>query len=153
MNLQEQILRMKSMMGMVNEDITKDPVNELNELQKSLEEKVLKYYEVRDGKVYDIKANQPIDFSGFGTHLKTKIESILVGAEELGQESNAQNKKNEIINSENFNNFFGDYNKITIAKNLNTDPFTEIRCEYFRKGHTKDGKKLLGIDKRPWCRS
>jgi hypothetical protein len=152
MNLQEQISRIKSMMGMINEDITKDPINELNELQKSLEEKVLKYYEVRDGKVYDIKANQPIDFSGLGTHLKTKIESILVGAEELGQGSNTQNKKNEIINSDNFKTFFGDYNNITIAKNLNTDPFTEIRCEYFRKGKTRDGKELLGIDKRPWCK-
>ena len=83
MKLQEQISRMKSMMGIINEDITKNPINELNELQKSLEEKVLKYYEVRDGKVYDIKANQPIDFSGFGTYLKTKIESILVG--EIGR--------------------------------------------------------------------
>ena len=151
-NLQEQITRIKSMMGIINEDITKDPINELNELQKSLEENVLKYYEVRDGKVYDIKANQPIDFSGLGTHLKTKIESILVGAEELGQKSNTENKKNEIINSDNFKTFFGDYNKITIAKNLNTDPFTEIRCEYYRKGHTRDGEKLLGIDKRPWCK-
>ena len=150
MNLQENISRIQSMMGIINEGTNKDPINELNELQKGIEN-LLTNYEVKDGKVYDIKANQPVDFSGLGPHFKTKIESIFVGAEELGQGSNVQSKKDEITNSEMFKKFFGDYNNIPIAKNIIVDDFTDIRCEYFRKGVSKEGKKI-DITKRPWCK-
>ena len=150
MNLQEQISRIQSMMGIITEDTTKDPVNELDKLQQGIIN-LLNNYEIKNGEVYDIKLKQPVDFSGLGSHFKTKIESILVGAEELNKGSNVQPKKNEIVNSENFKKFFGDYNKIPVVKNVVVDEFTDIRCEYFRKGYTKDGKKLSGIDNRPWC--
>jgi hypothetical protein len=149
MNLQENISRIQSMMGIINEGTSKNPINELNELQKGIEN-LLTNYEVKDGKVYDIKANQPVDFSGLGSHFKTKIESIFVGAQELGQGLNVQSKKDEVTNSEMFKKFFGDYNNIPIAKNIIVDDFTDIRCEYFRKGVSKEGKKL-DITKRPWC--
>jgi len=152
MKLQEQITRMKSIMGVINEDTAKDPLNELNELQQGMET-LLSNYEVKDGKIYDIKTNQPVDFSGLGPHFKTKIESISVGAEELGQGSNVQPKKNEIVNGEMFKKFFGNYNNIPVSKNIIVDDFTGIRCEFFRKGITKDGKKRLDISKRPWCKS
>ena len=150
MKLQEQISRIQSMMGIINEGTSKDPITELNVLQKGIEN-LLTNYEVKDGKVYDIKTNQPVDFSGLGPHFKTKIESIFVGAEELGQGLNVQSKKDELTNSEMFKKFFGDYNNIPIAKNIIVDDFTDIRCEYFRKGVSKEGKKL-DITKRPWCK-
>ena len=39
---------------------------------------------------------------------------------------------------------------LVISKNQIDDYYTDIRCEYFRKGMDKTGKPL-SIKNRPWC--
>lgn len=128
------------------------------ELMSSLKDQInglLNYYEIRDGKVYDKEKGyelEPQKMEQLGPYYKTKIESVLVGTkEDNGDLSSVESIKNEIINGA-FKTFFGDYNNIGIAKNQMTDYYTNMRCEYFRKGFDKTGKKLnRSLTSRPWC--
>jgi len=126
--------------------------DKINKLKTDIEY-LLGFYEIEDGKIYDDKTEiNPETIKKLGPYYKTKIESVLVGAEEDNETLQPiENIKDEIVNGK-WKDLIGDYDKINTSNNQIDDYYTGIRCEYFRKGKTKDGKELPGINKRPWCK-
>lgn len=130
MNLQEQISRIQSMMGVINEDIIKrDPIKKLQELKENLN-KLFSYYEIGDdGKVYDktTENGEEVNIKESGGYFKAKIESVIIGSKRDGTYSKQLDTiKNEIITGD-FKKFFGDYNTI-VAPKQTWDYYTGSYC-------------------------
>jgi len=133
--------------------------SETNEIKKITDlknqiEKILGYYYFNeDGKIIDKEIDKEVDpetLRKLGPYFKTKIESVLVGTEEDKKNiGSVESIKDEIINGP-FKTFIGNYSEFGISKNQIDDYYTDIRCEYFRKGKDKTGKPL-NIKNRPWC--
>jgi len=136
----------------LNESSQTDEIKKITDLKNQIE-KILGYYYIKDGKIIDKEINQevnPESLKSLGPYYKTKIESVLVGADEDEKNiGSVESIKDQIINGP-FKTFIGDYNNIGISKNQVDDYYTGIRCEYFRKGIDKTGKPL-SIKNRPWC--
>jgi transcription antitermination factor NusG len=131
-----------------------NPMSQILELKNYID-RLLSYYEVKDGKYFDKKTGDQVSTEPMietGQNIKTKLESILVGSKEDNKDvTSVENIKNEIINGK-FKEFFGDYENVKISKNMIIDWYTDIRCEYFRKGFDRTGKKLnRSLEARPWC--
>jgi hypothetical protein len=139
---------------LLNEVTNRNSAEKITNLKNEID-RVLDYYEVRDdGKIYDKSLNtlvSPETFKKLGPYYKTKIESILVGAKEDGQDLNTINSIKNEITSGRFKDFIGDYNNINMALQQINDYYTGIRCEYFKKGQDRQGVKL-DITNRPWCK-
>ncbi len=136
----------------LNESSETDEIKKITDLKNQIEN-ILGYYYIKDGKIIDKEINQevnPESLKSLGPYYKTKIESVLVGADEDEKNiGSVESIKDQIINGP-FKTFIGDYNNIGISKNQVDDYYTGIRCEYFRKGVDKTGK-TLSIKNRPWC--
>ncbi len=136
----------------LNESSETDEIKKITDLKNQIEN-ILGYYYIKDGKIIDKEINQevnPESLKSLGPYYKTKIESVLVGADEDEKNiGSVESIKDQIINGP-FKTFIGDYNNIGISKNQVDDYYTGIRCEYFRKGIDKTGKPL-SIKNRPWC--
>ena len=136
----------------LNESSETDEIKKITDLKNQIEE-ILGYYYIKDGKIIDKEINQevnPESLKSLGPYYKSKIESVLVGADEDEKNiGSVESIKDQIINGP-FKTFIGDYNNIGISKNQVDDYYTGIRCEYFRKGIDKTGKPL-SIKNRPWC--
>ena len=136
----------------LNESSQTDEIKKITDLKNQIE-KILGYYYIKDGKIIDKEINQevnPESLKSLGPYYKSKIESVLVGADEDEKNiGSVESIKDQIINGP-FKTFIGDYNNIGISKNQVDDYYTGIRCEYFRKGIDKTGKPL-SIKNRPWC--
>ena len=136
----------------ISENTQTNGVQKITDIKNQIE-KVLDYYSIVDGKVIDKELNKEINpetVKKLGPYYKTKIESVLVGADEDNMEVGSVNSvKDEIANGP-FKDFFGEYDQIGITKNQIQDYYTDIRCEYFRKGMDRSGNPL-NIKNRPWC--
>ena len=136
----------------LNESSETDEIKKITDLKDQIE-KILGYYYIQDGKIMDKEINQEVNpetVKKLGPYFKTKIESVLVGTNEDKKNiGSVESIKDEIINGP-FKTFIGDYKNIGISKNQIDDYYTDIRCEYFRKGMDKTGKPL-SIKNRPWC--
>jgi hypothetical protein len=136
----------------IAEDTEIKGIQKITDIKNQIE-KVLDYYSIIDGKVIDKELNKEISpetIKKLGPYYKTKIESILVGSDEDNTQVGSINSvKDEIVNGP-FKDFFGEYDQIGINKNQIQDYYTDIRCEYFRKGMDRTGKPL-NIKNRPWC--
>ena len=137
----------------ISESSETDEVKKITDLKNQIEKILGYYYFNEDEKIIDNEINKEVNpetLKDLGPYYKTKIESVLVGTKEDNKNiGSVESIKDEIINGP-FKTFIGDYNKIGISKNQVDDYYTDIRCEYFRKGKDKTGNPLKGIENRPW---
>lgn len=118
MNLQENIKRIKEVMGVLNEQ-QKDPMIMLTDLENNINTLLGYYVKTEDGKFFDINDTEmknPVDMTPTGEYLKAKVESIIYGAQKQNKYTNELKQiKEKIINGK-YKEFFGDWDSITVPQ-------------------------------------
>lgn len=136
----------------ISETSRADEVKKMTDLQNEIE-KLLSYYSIKNGKVWDNEYNKEVDpetLRKMGPYYKAKIESVYIGCEEDNKNtSSVDNIKQEIITGP-FKDLIGDYDNIPIEKNQYMDYYTGIKCKLYRNGKDDKGN-ILDIKNRPWC--
>lgn len=138
MNLQENIQRIKDVMGLITEE-EKDPVAILTNLSKEIDKLLGFYFKNEDGKYYDAndtEKTKPVDLLPTGSYLKAKVESVLYGAKKQNKYSPQLDQIKLKISEGKFKDFFGEWEKIPIAPQ---------KFDYY------SGTKCVTPNKNPGC--
>ena len=117
----------------INENITDNnkPVEMLNKLKTDIDTLLSYYVKNEDGTYSDKETKNTVDVKPIGGFYKSKIESVVFGANQEGQPKNVLSQmntiKNQITNGK-FKDFFGDYETISIPKQK-FDYYTNTKCD------------------------
>ncbi len=129
MNLQEQISRIKEVMGVISEQ-GKDPITVLSGLEKDIDSLLGYYVKGENGKFYDTKdASQstPVEVGPTGAFVKAKIEIVMYGAKQQNKYTPQLDEIRERIKNGKFKEYFGEWDNIRVQPQK-FDFYTGVKC-------------------------
>lgn len=129
MNLQENVSRIREVMGLITEE-EKDPISVLENLSQEIDKLLSFYMKSEDGKFYDAadtEQKKPVDLLPTASFLKAKVESVIYGAKKQNKYTPQLEEIKLKITDGKFKEFFGDWNNISVQPQK-FDYYTGTKC-------------------------
>lgn len=129
MNLQENISRIKEVMGILNEQ-QKDPVAALTGLEGDIDSLLNYYVKGENGKFYDkkdVEQKTPVELGPTGAFFKAKVESVMYGARQQNKYTTQLEQIRERIKNGKFKEYFGEWDNIRVQPQK-FDYYTGMKC-------------------------